>query len=129
MTFKDKIEILLLRKHCKKTEFAEKIGITYRALANYLAGTRSPKKSIMNKIENELGVTAAFLFDNNQSLVLNSEESFFYNCSKESTDSDKAMDLLNQAKKLFSGNGLVSEDKQALFSCITEIYFNSNGSQ
>lgn len=129
MTFKDKIEILLLRKGYKKTEFAEKIGITYRALANYLAGTRSPKKAIMNKIENELGVTSSFLLDNNQSLVLNSEEGFFYNCSKDSVDSDKAMELLNQTKKLFSGNGLTSEDKQALFSCITEIYFNSNNIQ
>lgn len=129
MTFKDKIEIILLRKGFKKTEFAEKIGITYRALANYLAGTRSPKKTIMNKIEEELGVTASFLLDNNQSLVLNSEESFFYNCSKESTDSDKAMDLLNQSKALFSGSGLTDEDKQALFSCITEIYFNSGSNQ
>lgn len=129
MTFKDKIEILLLRKGYKKTEFAEKIGITYRALANYLAGTRSPKKAIMNKIENELGVTSSFLLDNNQSLVLNSEEGFFYNCSKDSVDSDKAMELLNQTKKLFSGSGLTSEDKQALFSCITEIYFNSNNIQ
>lgn len=125
MTFKDKIEILLLRKGYKKTEFAEKIGVTYRALANYLAGTRSPKKSIMNKIEEELEVTSSFLLDNNQSLVLNSEENFYYNCSDKSSDSDKAMVFLQQAKKLFSENGLTEDDKQALFSCITEIYFNS----
>lgn len=129
MTFKDKIEILLLRKGYKKTEFAEKIGVTYRALANYLAGTRSPKKTIMNKIEEELEVTSSFLLDNNQNLVLNSEESFFYNCSIDSTDSDKAMELLRQTKKLFSENGLTADDKQALFSCITEIYFNSKNSQ
>lgn len=125
MTFKDKIEILLLRKGYKKTEFAEKIGVTYRALANYLAGTRSPKKSIMNKIEEDLEVTSSFLLDNNQSLVLNSEENFYYNCSDKSSDSDKAMVFLQQAKKLFSENGLTEDDKQALFSCITEIYFNS----
>lgn len=125
MTFKNKIEILLLRKGYKKTEFAEKIGVTYRALANYLAGTRSPKKSIMNKIEEELEVTSSFLLDNNQSLVLNSEENFYYNCSDKSSDSDKAMVFLQQAKKLFSENGLTEDDKQALFSCITEIYFNS----
>ncbi len=124
MTFKEKIEILLIRKGYKKTEFAEKIGITYRALANYLAGTRTPKKTIMSKIEEELGVTASFLLDDNQSLLLNSVESFYYNCSKDSVEADKALDLLNSCKALFSGSGLTPEDKQALFSCITEIYFN-----
>lgn len=79
----------------------------------------------MNKIEEELEVTSSFLLDNNQSLVLNSEENFYYNCSDKSSDSDKAMVFLQQAKKLFSENGLTEDDKQALFSCITEIYFNS----
>lgn len=125
MTFKNKIEILLLRKGYKKTEFAEKIGITYRALANYLAGTRKPRKQILGKIAEELGVSEDFLFDNNQKLVLNNIESFLYNASKESTDTDKAMDVLKSAKELFSGKSLVSADKQALLSCLTELYFES----
>lgn len=123
LTFQDKIEILLRRKGYKKTEFAEKIGVTYRALANYLTGARKPKKAIMNKIVTELGVTETFLTDSHQSLVLNSEEEFLYNCAPESTDCDKAMDLLELSKQIFSGNGLTAEDKQALFSCVTEIYF------
>lgn len=127
LTFKNKIEILLHRKGYKKTEFAEKLDITYRALANYLAGTRRPKKQILEKIEKELGVTSDFLFDNNQNLVLDNIETFFYNASEESTDIDKAMDLLTRSKELFSGDGLTGEDKQALFSVFTEIYFENRG--
>ncbi|HBH94675.1 MAG TPA: hypothetical protein DDX91_02930, partial [Ruminococcaceae bacterium] len=127
LTFKNKIEILLHRKGYKKTEFADKLGITYRALANYLAGTRKPRRQIMEKIEKELEVTSDFLFDNNQKLVLDNIENFYYNSSEESADIDKAMDLLTISKELFSGNGLTSGDKQALFSVLTEIYFDSRG--
>ena len=127
MTFKNKIEILLHRRGYKKTEFADKLDITYRALANYLAGTRRPKKQVLEKIEKELGVTSDFLFDDNQNLVLDNIETFFYNASEESTDIDKAMDLLTRSKELFSGDGLTNEDKQALFSVFTEIYFENRG--
>ena len=123
MNFHDKVEILLHRKGYKKTEFADKLGITYRALANYLAGARKPKSSILQKITEELGVTEEFLFDDRKSLVLNSEERFLYGASKDSVEIDKAMDLLEQARVLLSGNGLTAEDKRAMYSCFTEIYF------
>lgn len=125
LTFKNKIEILLHRKGYKKTEFAEKLGITYRALANYLAGARKPKKQVMEKIEKELNVTSDFLFDDNQKLVLDNIENFYYNASEESADIDKALELLTRSKELLSGKGLTSEDKQALFSVLTEIYFET----
>ncbi len=125
MTFRDKIEIILHRKGYKKTEFAEKLGITYRALANYMSGSRRPRKQIMKKIEEELSVTSDFLFDDNQNLILNSEERFLYTSSPDSIDTDKAMSLLDQSRALFSGDGLTIADKQSLFSCLTEIYFDS----
>lgn len=125
MNFHDKIEILLHRKGYKKTEFADKLGITYRALANYLSGARKPKSSIMQKITEELEVTEEFLFDDRKSLVLNSEERFLYGASDESVEIDKAMDLLDQARALLSGNGLTADDKRSLYSCFTEIYFDA----
>ena len=124
MNFHDKIEILLHRKGYKKTEFADKLGITYRALANYLAGARKPKSSILQKITKELGVSEDFLFDDGKNLVLNSEERFLYGASKDSVEIDKAMDLLEQARVLLAGDGLTSEDKREMYSCFTEIYFD-----
>lgn len=125
MNLHDKLEILLHRKGYKKTEFAEKMGITYRAFANYLSGARTPRRAILSRMAEELEVTSEFLLDDRKNLVLNSEERFLYGASEESSDIDKAMDLLTQARELLSGNGLTAEDKQGLFSCFTEIYFDS----
>ncbi|MCM1054563.1 MAG: helix-turn-helix domain-containing protein [Bacteroides sp.] len=125
MTFRDKIEILLRRKGYKKTEFADKLGITYRALANYLAGARSPRAAILKKICAELEVTKEFLLDDKQSLILDSEERFLHNASEESEDIDKALALLKDAGGIFRGEGLAMKDKQSLFSCLSEIYFDA----
>lgn len=125
MNFSDKVEILLRRKNWKKTEFADKLGITYRALANYLSGARNPRDIIMKKICDELEVSRDFLLDEKQSLILDSEERFLHNASEESEDTDRAMDLLKDARRIFHGKGLVARDKQSLFNCLTEIYFDA----
>ena len=41
MKMNEKIEIMLGRKRMKKTDFAESIGVTYRAFANYMNGSRT----------------------------------------------------------------------------------------
>lgn len=125
MTFNSKMEILLRRKGMRKTEFAEKVGITYRALANYMSGARKPRPAVLSKMEELLEVPRGFLFDNEKNLILDSEERFLHEASAQSTDLDSAAALLSSAKKIFSGKGLTAEDKQSLFSCLTEIYFDA----
>ena len=90
MLFKEKIEILIRRKGMKKTEFADQIGITYRALANYLSGNRVPKGAILKKIAAALDVTEEFLLDDRKNLIMNSEERFIYHASDESTGIEEA---------------------------------------
>lgn len=124
MTFSDKVEILLRRKNWKKTEFADKLGITYRALANYLSGARNPRDIILKKICDELEVSKEFLLDEKQGLVLDSEERFIHNADEESEELDRALDFLKDARRVFGGKGLVTADKRALFNCIAEIYFD-----
>lgn len=124
LTFSDKVEILLRRKNWKKTEFADKLGITYRALANYLSGARNPRDIILKKICDELEVSKEFLLDEKQGLVLDSEERFIHNADEESEDLDRALDFLKDARRVFGGKGLVTTDKRALFNCIAEIYFD-----
>ena len=43
MELKDKLEILIKRNGYKKTDFASAVSITYRALANYISGARTPR--------------------------------------------------------------------------------------
>lgn len=124
MLFKDKMEILIMRKGLSKTDFAEKLGVTYRALANYISGARKPKAEIMKKIEEELDTTEAFLLDDSKSLILDSKERFIFHASDESTTISEASNLLDEIKKLFDEKTLSEKDKQAFFNCIAESYFN-----
>ena len=79
----------------------------------------------MKKICDELEVSREFLLDENQSLILDSEERFLHNASEESEDIDRAMNLLKDARRIFNGRGLIARDKKSLFNCLSEIYFDA----
>ncbi len=72
----EKIEIMLGRRRMRKTDFAESIGVTYRAFANYMNGSRTPRAATLDKMARELGLTAEFLTNDNEELELTIEERF-----------------------------------------------------
>ncbi|MCM1334586.1 MAG: helix-turn-helix domain-containing protein [Bacteroides sp.] len=125
MRLSEKLVILIERKNISKTDFAEKIGITYRGLANYLNGTRKPKKDVLARIAEELETSVDFLVNDKKSLVLDSKERFIYHSKSDASSVREAAEYLEKGKALFSRSDLDFEDKQALFSCLTELYFNS----
>ncbi len=125
MLLGEKLEILISRKHMSKTDFAEKIGITYRGLANYLNGSRKPKKEVLERISNELGTSVDFLTNDSRSLILDSKERFVFNSTSDSSSVKEAADYLEKGREIFECKTMSQEDKQALFSCLTEMYFNS----
>ena len=77
MKMNEKLEIMLSRKRIKKTDFAHSIGITYRAFANYLNGTRNPRAETLQKMADQLQLTPEFLKDDSQELELTVEEQFY----------------------------------------------------
>ena len=125
MLLGEKLEILIGRKNMSKTEFAESVGITYRGLANYLNGSRKPKKEVLEKICTELHVTPEFITDDTKSLILDSKERFVFNSKSDSASIREAADYLEKGKSIFESESISPEDKQALFSCLTELYFSS----
>ena len=125
MRLSEKLEVLIRRKGIKKTEFADKIGITYRALANYISGTREPKKSVLLKIAEALETDMVFLTDDTRGITLTSEERFYFGATSEGRGVLDAMFYLDKSRELFGGAKLSEEDKQALFTCVTEIYFDA----
>ena len=125
MLLGEKLEILIGRKNMSKTEFAESIGITYRGLANYLNGSRRPKKEVLEKICRQLGTTPEFLTDDSKSLILDSRERFIFNSNSNSVCIREAADYLEKGKQIFESMEMSPEDKQALFACLTELYFNA----
>ena len=124
MLLGEKLEILINRKQISKTEFAERIGITYRGLANYLNGSRKPKKEVLERISEELGTSVDFLTNNSRNLILNSKERFIFNSTSDA-NSVRAAEYLEKGREIFECDTMSQEDKQALFSCLTEMYFNS----
>lgn len=128
MLLGEKLEILISRKQISKTEFAERIGITYRGLANYLNGSRKPKKEVLERISDELGTSVEFLTNNSRNLILNSKERFIFNSTSDSNSVREAAEYLEKGREIFECKTMSQEDKQALFSCLTEMYFNSTKS-
>ena len=125
MKMNEKLEIMLSRKRIKKTDFAHSIGITYRAFANYLNGTRNPRAETLQKMADQLQLTPEFLKDNSQELELTVEEQFIRKICASDADKAQAAQFLAQSRGLFAGNTLNSEDKESLIKCLMEIYEDS----
>lgn len=125
MKMNEKLEIMLSRKRIKKTDFAHSIGITYRAFANYLNGTRNPRAETLQKMADQLQLTPEFLKDDSQELELTVEEQFIRKICASDADKAQAAQFLTQSRGLFAGNTLNSEDKESLIKCLMEIYEDS----
>ena len=125
MKMNEKVEIVLSRKRIRKTDFAHSIGVTYRAFANYLNGSRTPRASTLKKIADELQLTPDFLKDDSQELELTIEERFIRKVSASDSEKMQAAQFLAQSRGLFAGNSLNEEDKEALFRCLWDIYEDS----
>jgi transcriptional regulator with XRE-family HTH domain len=130
MTLPEKLEILIRRKGITKTEAATLTGITYRALANYIAGGRRPRKSILAKMAEILGTTPEFLTDEGRSLILSSEERFVFYADSPELAVNAGLALLDECRRVLGAVGeqaLSANDKRALFSCMSEVYFDAKG--
>lgn len=122
MKMNEKLEIILARKRIRRVDFAESVGITYRAFAYYMNGSRKPRKAVLEKMAEELNVTADFLSDDSIDMELTVEERFLSGITSGSGETAK---FLAQTKGLFAGNSLSDADKKKLLACITEIYNDS----
>lgn len=125
MKMNEKIEIMLRRKRIRKTDFAHSVGVTYRAFANYMNGTRKPRADTLNKIAEQLQLTPEFLKDDEQELELTIEERFIKKVCASDADKAQAAQFLAQSRGLFAGNALNEDDKEALFRCLWDIYEDS----
>ncbi|MDE6727511.1 MAG: helix-turn-helix domain-containing protein [Oscillospiraceae bacterium] len=125
MKFNEKLDILLTRRNIKRVDFADRVGITYRAFAYYMSDTRKPRKSVLVRIAKALNVTPEFLLDDKMELNLTQEEKFIREMSSSGKNPAEAAKFLSQSRGLFAGNELSEEDKYNLMRCLTEIYEDS----
>ncbi|MCH5195190.1 MAG: helix-turn-helix transcriptional regulator [Oscillospiraceae bacterium] len=125
MKLSEKLEYLLTRKRISKTEFAKSVGITYRAFNYYITENRRPRKDILKRMADELGVTAEFLSDDNADLELSADEKFIKTLLDSGKTSAGAIKFLEESKGLFAGNSISDEDKEFLIRTLNEIYLDS----
>ena len=125
MKMNEKLDIMLSRRHLKRVEFAESIGITYRAFAYYMTGSRKPRKSVLERMAAKLEVTPEFLLDDNIDMELTIEEKFLNGISSKGGSTTDAVKFLAQSRGLFAGNALSDKDKDNLLACLNEIYLDA----
>lgn len=125
MKMNEKLEIMLGRKRVRRGEFAERVGVTYRAFAYYMNGTRKPRKTVLDKIARELDVTPEFLLDDSLDIELTSEETLLKKISDRGADTTEAANFLSRSRGLLAGNSLTDDDKQNLLRVLAEIYEDS----
>ncbi len=125
MTIEEKMDIMLNRRNIKRVDFAESVGITYRAFAYYMSGTRKPRRSILERIAKKLDTTPEFLLDDSKNLELTAEEKLIRTIARRGVDTSEAEKFLSKSRGLFAGNTLTSDDKARLMRCLAEIYEDS----
>ena len=123
MEIQEKLEILIKRNGYKKSDFASALGITYRALANYINGSRFPRQKILSDMAVLLDTEEETLIDNNISLSLSSEEKLYFYGSSDSEILENADEVLASVEKLLSDKKFTDDDKRAFFNCVAEKYF------
>lgn len=125
MKMNEKLEIMLNRRRIKKTDFADSVGITYRAFANYMNGSRRPRREILSRMADKLEVSVDMLANDEMDIELTIEERFIKRMWASGRDCSDAAKFLAQSRGLFAGNSLSDEDKSYLLECLTEIYLDS----
>ena len=125
MKFGDKLEILIARRGLKKTQFADEVGVTYRALANYLSGFRMPKPGILRRIAEELGVSPEFLTDDKHVPVLDSKERFVYGAKSDDSFINAGVGIIENMAAFINQKRVSDEDKRALWGVLCELYFDA----
>ena len=123
MELKDKLEILIKRNGYKKTDFAAAISITYRALANYINGARTPRAKTLSDMAVLLGVSEEMLTDDTVDLILSSDEKLYFYGTSPAETREKADEVLSEVRALLDDKDFTEDDKTAFFSCIAEKYF------
>ncbi len=125
MKISEKLDCLLTRKRISRSDFAKSVGITYRALYYYLNGDRKPRKEILNRMAEQLGVTPEFLSDNNIDIELSAEDKLLKTLMDNGRRSTGAIRFVEETKGLFAGNSISDKDKELLIECLNEIYLDS----
>lgn len=115
MELKDKLEILIKRNGYKKTDFASAVSITYRALANYISGARTPRAKTLSDMAVLLGVSEELLTDDTVDLILSGDEKLYFNGTSPIETREKADVLLSEVSAMLDDEDFTEMIRQHSF--------------
>lgn len=115
MELKDKLEILIKRNGYKKTDFASAVSITYRALANYISGARTPRAKTLSDMAVLLGVSEELLTDDTVDLILSGDEKLYFNGTSPTETREKADVLLSEVSAMLDDEDFTEMIRQLSF--------------
>ncbi len=119
MELKDRIAKIRRMRRYTQAELAEKVGVSTRAIQNYEAGTRIPKKDTIAKIADVLMVDEKAFVSDEDYFVIEANEKYG---SKGKADAQK---LIASAAALFAGGDISEDDKANVMAALQEAYWEA----
>lgn len=119
MELKDRIAKIRRMRGLTQAELAEKLGVSARAVQNYEAGTRTPKRDTIAKIAEILGVDESALATDEEFFVIEANEKYG------SKGKAAAQKLIENAIALFAGGDISEEDKANVMDALQEAYWEA----
>lgn len=119
MKLSEKLFSLRVSSGLTRTQVAEAVGVTYRAIVNYEQGSRVPKKDCLYKL--------AELYSVDMNDLISKEDLFVLDAGEDNGSRGRAAakKLIQNANVLFAGGQISEEDKEQLFQALQESYWKS----
>lgn len=124
--FPEKLRETRKAKEMNQTELAEAIGVTQRSLTNYERGCAVPRKKILRKMAEVLGVTVEYLTnDETDDTEAGRMREDHINAARDqfgSKGAREAASLMDQNLAFFAGGDIDQEEKDAFFDALMTAY-------
>ena len=129
MQFGEKLINARKTLNLSQTELAEKVGVSERSLYSYEQTGVAPRKGVLIKLAQALGVTVAYLMDDGETdryanidaelFLANAKNQFGVKGARE------AQEIRDKARALFAGGALEEEAMDIFMKSLQEVYLES----
>jgi len=112
-----------------QTELAEKVGVSERSLYSYEQTGVTPRRGVLIKLAQALGVTVAYLMDDGETdrYANIDAELFLANAKNQfgAKGAREAQEIRDKAQALFAGGALEEEAMDIFMKSLQEVYLES----
>ena len=124
--FPEKLRVARTEAGISQTDLSARVGVSRRSIFAYENGNSVPRKNVLRRLAGELGVTVAYLTDDESTDPDEGrvrEENI--NLARDrfgARGAREAADLLDRNSAFFAGGDVPQEDKDAFFQAVMTAY-------